>query len=78
MVEKYSTEREWNFYRNFRDDVLLILDAGSKYYEMYHFISSLVSIIIIKMHDNKEEVLYKIYYDKIVPFKELLENNKLA
>lgn len=77
MVEKYSTEREWNFYGNFRDDVLLILDAGSKYCEMYHFISSLVSNII-KMHDNKEEVLSKIYYDKIVPFKELLENNKLA
>ena len=33
---------------------------------------------MIKMHDNKEEVLSKIYYDKIVPFKELLENNKLA
>ena len=33
---------------------------------------------MIKMQDNKEEALSTIYYDKTVPFKELLENNKLA
>lgn len=68
-------EEELNLYRQFRDEVLLNLKGGGRHFEMYYFISPLISTVI-SQKENQEEVLQKLYVEKIAPFKKLiLEKN---
>ncbi|WP_299219010.1 hypothetical protein [uncultured Aquimarina sp.] len=74
-VSMFSNEKELDIYRYFRDFILLELENGEVQYEMYYFISPLITAMIDES-ENKEEELRITYYEKIVPFKELLAEKK--
>jgi hypothetical protein len=74
-VLRFSIEEELNVFRNFRDNILLNLENGEELFEMYYFISPLIAALI-NDSSSKEFELKNIYFQKIVPFKELLISNK--
>ncbi|GAB5522463.1 MAG: hypothetical protein Roseis2KO_03350 [Roseivirga sp.] len=71
-VDLFSGDmKEKLFYLNLRDEMLSGLKNGKVYYEMFHFISPIVSLLIPRMN-NQEKVLAKIYKEKLVPLRQLL------
>ena len=71
-VLKNSVEEELEAFRKFRDESLLDLPDGAKYYEMYYFLSPLVSSMIRGSGMNQELFLDELYNERIKPFGELL------
>ncbi|MEP4091491.1 CFI-box-CTERM domain-containing protein [Reichenbachiella sp.] len=70
-VYSNSTHEELDNHRFFRDNYLLDLNDGEIFYEMYYFVSPMVSYLISK-EENSDLILKKIYKEKIRPFNELL------
>lgn len=73
-VKLFANDTELNLYRNFRDHALLEMEGGNFYYELYYFISPLITASI-KKHENREDLLKQLYFERIVPFKLLLFKN---
>lgn len=70
-VGAFSKEAELELHRHFRDTILLEMEEGATYYELYYFISPLI-MTIINEESHREVILKEIYETKILPFKELL------
>ncbi len=74
-VTSFSLNQELDLYRQFRDTELLQMPDGGMLYEMYYFISPYITSIIHQSAD-KTKTLSDLYFNKILPFKELVTNNK--
>lgn len=75
IMNSNSNEKELNIIRNFRDNQLLKLQDGDWLYEMYYFISPLVTHTI-KESKNSNELLRDLYKNRIQSMIKLIENNE--
>ena len=76
-VTRYSNQDELNLYREFRDNQLLNIEGGGVLYEMYYFISPLITSLISKRPDG-EVRLKALYQNKILPFKNMIKSNQFT
>jgi len=67
-----KSSNELDLYRHYRDNHLLALEGGPELYEMYYFVSPLITKLIHKSA-TKEIVLQEFYEQEITPFKLLLK-----
>lgn len=74
-TKELGQEEDLKLIRHFRDEVLLKLENGAKYYEMYYFISPFISSIIRK-EENGNTILSDIYKAIINPMKVLIEEER--
>lgn len=67
----FEMEEDLSIIRHFRDNILLDLESGPKYYEMYYFISPFLRTMI-STQDDKENALSDLYTSLLKPIKEML------
>lgn len=72
---KGKTDNEKRFFLNLRDRTLFTLKDGATYYEMFHFISPIVSLLIPKLI-NQNEVLSNMYTNRLAPLKDLITQER--
>lgn len=76
-VEKFSRESELNSYRTFRDKDLLQFDSGAQLFEMYYFVSPIVTKIL-NSSSNGDLILEQFYKEEIVPFRDLMDQGNYS
>ena len=71
-VHTLSDNEELNLYRQFRDEELIMDEQGRMLYELYYFISPLITATI-EQKVNGMDLLNQLYYKDVVPFGQLVK-----
>ena len=76
-VHTLSDNKELNLYRKFRDEELIMDEQGRMLYELYYFISPLITATI-EQKVNGIDLLNQLYYKDVVPFGQLVKAGRRA
>lgn len=70
-----ASVEDLDLYRQFRDELLLDMPEGKVLYEMYYFISPLISAVM-QEQGNSEGMLRNFYTQSILPFHQLIQEQR--